>query len=132
MKNKSIARRINVKKKLSELISFMLILICTSCQNNPSKIKGRWACIQSNAIYEFSNGTFILSTSLLDSSLMIRGPYRFSDEVLITKANELSYDFGETWEENDGSLIPSSETKQSIDFPEPDRLILSGIEYVKF
>ena len=40
--------------------------------------------------------------------------------------------FGETWEENDGSLIPSSETKQSIDFPEPDRLILSGIEYVKF
>ena len=45
---------------------------------------------------------------------------------------QLSFDFGETWEKNDGSLIPAQEVQRPLKFIAPDKIVLSDAEYVRF
>ncbi len=121
-----------MKKIFGLCTGLILILVCMSCQNPSSKIKGRWASVQTGAIYDFSGKTFVLNTSVLNSAVMAKGIYRCTKNSLTTVVEQLSFDFGETWEKNDGSLIPSNEIQRPLKFVAPDKIILSDTEYVRF
>ena len=102
-----------------------------SCKKSIS-LEGRWASVTTGAIYEFSKKDFILSTSVLNSAIMVRGTYRSSSKQLVTKAEEISFDFGETWQKNDGSLILKSESDSELISIDEGKISLAGVEYVKF
>lgn len=121
-----------MKKVFCLCASIFLILVCMSCQNPSTKIKGRWASVQTGAIYDFSGKTFVLNTSVLNSAVMAKGSYRCTKNSLTTVVERLSFDFGETWEKNDGSLIPAQEVQRPLKFIAPDKIVLSDAEYVRF
>ena len=50
----------------------------------------------------------------------------------MTKAEEISFDFGETWQKNDGSLILKSESDSELISIDEGKISLAGVEYVKF
>lgn len=128
-KPKKTLQKNKMKKKFLALPALILSLF-VSCKNG-SKLEGRWTSVTTGAIYEFTKTDFTLSTTILNSSIMVRGIYKLSGQNLRTVARSISFDFGETWEDNDGSLIPTTETCSKIVI-EKDKIILSDVEYVKF
>ena len=88
-----------------------------------------WGIIEYNVVFLSCIGSI---TSVLNSAIMVRGTYRSSSKKLVTKAEEISFDFGETWQKNDGSLILKSESDSELISIDEGKISLAGVEYVKF
>lgn len=119
-------------KRAFFLISIFVLFFSVSCSKNDGKLNGRWTSPDSGAIYEFSKNTFVLNTTVLNSSIMVRGNYRVSKGSVDMVAKEVSFDFGETWKKNDGSLIPCEKMNVPLEFRSEEKIILADNDYIKF
>lgn len=110
----------------------ILIFFFVSCKKQSVNLTGQWTSVYGGAIYEFFENDFILNTTVLNSSLLVRGTYTCTKDCLITHALELSFDFGDSWQQNDGSLIPDSQTKYKLVVEDKNKILISNIEYIRF
>ena len=120
-----------MKKKLKAflILSGICVGFLTSCAKGRS-IEGRWKNASNGAI-EFSNGLYTMETNIIFTVAKTRGPYRISNDSIYLTAEKISFDDGNSWNENDGSIFPVKEQILPFKFNPDETISISNLTYKK-
>lgn len=104
-------------------------IFCTSCSDG-KKIVGHWES-PTTVSYDFDNSLYTMKVNIIFTVAKISGPYRISGDSIYMTAEKISFDDGQTWNENDGEIFPREEQIQPFAFNDDGTISISNVVYKK-